>query len=80
MKAVKIGKITRLVNLVDVRLFGRKVDVLADFVADIAQERVVNQVLDDGVLVARILSEGTGCRLQCSRVRLRVGVFVGVCL
>lgn len=52
MKAVKIGKITRLVNLVNVRLFRRKVDVLADFVADIAQERVVDQVLDDGVLVA----------------------------
>lgn len=52
MKAVEIGKITRLVNLVDVRLFGRKVDMLADFVADIAQERFVNQVLNDGVLVA----------------------------
>jgi hypothetical protein len=40
------------VNLVDVRLFGCKVNVLADFTADIAEERVVDQVLDDGVLVA----------------------------
>jgi hypothetical protein len=44
------------VDLVDVRLFRREVDVLADLVADIAEERVVDEVLDDGVLVAGNLS------------------------
>jgi hypothetical protein len=40
------------VDFVDVRLFGCKVDVFADFGADIAEEGVVDEVLDYGMLIA----------------------------
>jgi hypothetical protein len=43
------------VDLVDVRFFGGEVDVFADFVSDIAEEGVVNEVLDYGMLVAGAL-------------------------
>lgn len=61
VEAIEVGEIARLVDLVDVRLLGGEVDVLADFVADIAQQRVVDELLDDGVLVAaRSVREGWG--------------------
>jgi hypothetical protein len=40
------------VNLVDVRLFGCEMDMLADLVADIAEEAIVDEVLDYGMFVA----------------------------
>jgi hypothetical protein len=43
------------VDFVDIRLFGCEVDVLANLVADIAEELIVDEVLDDGMLVAKIL-------------------------
>jgi hypothetical protein len=43
------------VDLVDVRLFGGEVDVFANFVADIAEEGVVDEVLDYGMLIAGTL-------------------------
>lgn len=52
MEAIEIGKVAGLVNLIDIRLFGREMDVFADFVADVAEECVVDEILDDGVLVA----------------------------
>ncbi len=39
-------------DLVDVCLFGCEVDVLANFVADIAEERIVDEIVDYGVLIA----------------------------
>ena len=39
-------------DFVDVRLLGGEVDVLADLVAHVAEEAVVDKVLDDGMLVA----------------------------
>jgi hypothetical protein len=52
MEAIEVRKIARLVNLVDVCLLGREVDVFADLVADIAEECIVDEILDYGVLVA----------------------------
>ena len=52
MEAIEVCKITRLVDLVDVCLFGREMDVFANFVTDIAKEGIVDEVLDHGVLVA----------------------------
>lgn len=52
MEAIEIGKVAGLVNLVDIRLLGREMNVFADFVADIAEECVVDEILDDGMLVA----------------------------
>lgn len=40
-----------MVDLVDVRLFRREMDVFADFVADVAEEGIVDEVLDYGMLV-----------------------------
>jgi hypothetical protein len=40
------------VDLVYVRLFGCEVDVLADFIADIAEEGIVDKVLDYSMFVA----------------------------
>lgn len=39
-------------DLVDVGFLGCEVDVLADLVADIAEELIVDQVLDNGMFVA----------------------------
>ena len=52
MEAIEVCKITRLVDLVDVCLFGREMDVFANFVTDIAKEGIVDEVLDHGVFVA----------------------------
>jgi hypothetical protein len=52
VEAIEVCEVAGLVNLVDVCLFGREMDVLADFVADIAEECIVDEVVDYGVLVA----------------------------
>ena len=52
MEAIEVCKIARLVNLVNICLFGGEMNVLADFVADIAEERIVDEIVDYGVLVA----------------------------
>jgi hypothetical protein len=49
---VQTVEIARLVDLVDIRLFGREVDVFANLVADIAEQRIVDEVLNYGVFVA----------------------------
>jgi hypothetical protein len=65
------------VDLVNVRLFWCEVDVLANLVADIAQKGVVDEVLNDGVLVAgRQLEESIISAGRC--VRLRIGVVVRI--
>jgi hypothetical protein len=51
------------VDLVDIRLFGGEMDVFADFVADVTEEGVVNEVLDYGVLVAVELIRAIHTRL-----------------
>jgi hypothetical protein len=52
VEAIEVGEIARLVDLVDVCFFGREMDVLADFVSNIAEERIVDEIVDYGVLVA----------------------------
>jgi hypothetical protein len=52
VQTVEVRKIARLVDLVDIRLFGREVDVFANLVADIAEQRIVDEVLNYGVFVA----------------------------
>jgi hypothetical protein len=52
VEAIEIGEIARLMDLVDICLLWREVDVFADFVADIAEELIVDEILDYGVLVA----------------------------
>ena len=52
METIEVCEIARLVDFVDVCLFGREMDVLANFVADIAEEGIVDEVVDYGVLVA----------------------------
>jgi hypothetical protein len=52
VETIEVCEIARLVDFVDVCLFGREMDVLADFVADIAEERIVDEIVDYGVLVA----------------------------
>jgi hypothetical protein len=52
VQTVEVREIARLVDLVDVCLFGREVDVFADFIADIAEQRIVDEVLDYGMFVA----------------------------
>lgn len=39
-------------NLVDVGLFGREVDVFANLVADIAQKLIVDKILDNSMLIS----------------------------
>jgi hypothetical protein len=53
-------------DLVDVCLFGGEVDVFADLVADIAEEGVVDEVLDYSMLVAVQLVS----RIHLIRMRL----------
>jgi hypothetical protein len=65
------------VDLVDVRLFWCEVDVLANLVTDIAKEGVVDEVLNDGVLVAGKELEGW-IILAGRRVRLRIGVVIRI--
>jgi hypothetical protein len=52
VQAIEVREITGLVYLVDIRLFRRKGNVLADLVADIAEEGVVDEVLDHGVFIS----------------------------
>jgi hypothetical protein len=52
VQTVEVREIARLVDLVDIRLFGREVDVFANLVADIAEQRIVDEVLNYGVFVA----------------------------
>lgn len=52
METIEVCEIARLVDFVDVCLFGREMDVLANFVADIAEERIVDEIVNYGVLVA----------------------------
>jgi hypothetical protein len=52
VEAVEVRKVSRLVDLIDICLFGREGDVLADFVAHIAEESVVDQILYHGVLIS----------------------------
>jgi hypothetical protein len=52
VEAIEVCEVAGLVNLVDVCLFGCEMDVLADFVTDIAEECIVDEVVDYGVLVA----------------------------
>ena len=67
-------------DLVDVRLFRGEGDVLADFVAHIAEQGVVDEVLDDGMLVS--CKEGVSERAQWLEsvvdIRLRGGVVASV--
>jgi hypothetical protein len=51
------------VDLVDVRLLGGELDVGADLVADGAQELVVDEAVDDGVLVGGRLGVLLGVRV-----------------
>jgi len=53
VEAVEVGEVARLVDLVDVGLLGGELDVAADLVADGAQQRVVDELVDDGMLVGR---------------------------
>jgi hypothetical protein len=52
VKAIEVREIARLVNLVYICLLRREVDVLANLVANIAEEGIVDEILDYGVLVA----------------------------
>lgn len=63
VEAVEVGEVARLVDLVNVGFLGGEGDVFANLVADGAQEGVVDEAVDDGVLV--------GARFS---VLLRVGV------
>lgn len=56
VEAIQIGQVARLVDLIDVGLLGREVDVLPDLIADVAEKLVIDEVLDDSVLVAMPLS------------------------
>ena len=51
MKAIEVREIARLVDLVYVCLLRREVDVLANLVANIAEEGIVDEILDYCVLV-----------------------------
>ena len=51
VEAVEVGQITALVDLVNVGLLGGEGDVGLDLVADLAQESVVDQAVDNAVLI-----------------------------
>lgn len=52
MEAIEVSQVARLVDLVNVRLLRGELDVVANLVADVAQQLVVDEVLDNGMLVA----------------------------
>lgn len=52
MEAIEVSQVARLVDLVNVRLLRGELDVVANLVADVAQQLVVDEVLDDGMFVA----------------------------
>ncbi|PKS07905.1 hypothetical protein jhhlp_006513 [Lomentospora prolificans] len=53
VEAVEVGEVAGLVDLVDVGLLGGEGDVVADLGAHVAQQGVVDELVDDGVLVGR---------------------------
>lgn len=52
VEAIEIGQVAGLVDFVDIGLLWREGNVLADFIADIAEKFVVDEILDDCVFVA----------------------------
>jgi hypothetical protein len=65
------------VDLVDVGLLGREGNMFADLLAHFAQERVVDELVDDSMLVtsAMLVQNSTD---ECADIRLRFGVVLGV--
>lgn len=53
VETIEIREITRLVDLVDIGLLGGEVEVLADLVADGAEECWLDEGLDNAMCVAR---------------------------
>lgn len=51
VESVKVGKVTTLVDLVDVGLFGGEVNVGLDFFANLAQEGIVGELVDYAVFI-----------------------------
>ena len=52
VEAVEVSEIAGLVDLVDICLLGREVEMFLDFLADACEEGWVYETLDDTVLVS----------------------------
>lgn len=52
VKAIEICEVAGLVDFVDIGFFRREGDASADFVADFAEEGVVEEILDYAVFVS----------------------------